>query len=124
LLRYICIVVTPLFVAQPGLVNAAQAIALVARDGKKGKIRITALEGKRDGRRCIVISIADSGPGISPELQQRIFEPFFTTKDVGQGTGQGLPITHSIITQKHGGSIWLESAVGEGTTFYITLPLD
>lgn len=69
------------------------------------------------------ISIGDTGDGISPEVLSKIFDPFFTTKDVGKGTGLGLSITHGII-KSHGGTITVNSAVGVGTTFTITLPLE
>ncbi|MFI4938969.1 MAG: sensor histidine kinase [Burkholderiales bacterium] len=70
----------------------------------------------------VEIAITDSGCGISEENLQRIFDPFFTTKEVGKGTGLGLSVSHGII-QSHGGAIEVESKVGEGTTFYIYLPL-
>ncbi|HYA88989.1 MAG TPA: ATP-binding protein [Nitrospirota bacterium] len=66
-----------------------------------------------------VITIADTGRGVSRELQDKIFEPFFTTKD--KGTGLGLAIVYNII-KKHNGDIVLESEAGKGTTFTITLP--
>ena len=56
-------------------------------------------------------------------VQQRIFDPFFTTKEVGKGTGQGLAIAHNVIVDKHGGTIKVASAPGEGTTFTIRLPI-
>jgi C4-dicarboxylate-specific signal transduction histidine kinase len=68
------------------------------------------------------LSVADSGPGIPHEMQQRIFDPFFTTKDVGEGTGLGLSIVYGII-QDHGGSISVASNPGEGATFTVRLPL-
>jgi two-component system, NtrC family, sensor kinase len=52
-----------------------------------------------------------------------VFDPFFTTKAVGKGTGQGLAIAHSVIVQKHRGTIRFESEIGKGTTFVIQLPL-
>jgi two-component system, NtrC family, sensor kinase len=67
-------------------------------------------------------SVRDNGKGIPPENLARIFDPFFTTKPVGEGTGLGLAISHQII-QQHGGSIQVESRVGEGTRFHIQLPL-
>lgn len=70
----------------------------------------------------ILITIKDSGKGMPPEIRDRIFEPFYTTKDVGKGTGLGLSISLGII-QKHQGNIRLESTIGEGTTFLITLPI-
>jgi signal transduction histidine kinase len=70
----------------------------------------------------IKVTISDNGTGIAPEVQSKIFEPFYTTKPVGQGTGLGLSICHSII-QRHGGEIWCESKIGEGTSFVIKIPI-
>ena len=67
--------------------------------------------------------MADTGTGIPEEIRRKIFDPFFTTKGVGKGTGQGLAIAHSVVVDKHGGELRLESAVGQGTTFIIRLPL-
>ena len=52
-----------------------------------------------------------------------MFDPFFTTKEVGRGTGQGLAIAHSVVVDKHAGTIEVDSEMGEGTTFRIRLPL-
>jgi signal transduction histidine kinase len=68
------------------------------------------------------LSIADTGPGIPAEILPRVFDPFFTTKEAGEGTGLGLAVSLSLVNQ-HGGTITVQSAVGEGTTFTITLPL-
>jgi PAS domain S-box-containing protein len=68
------------------------------------------------------IEVADNGCGIEPEHRDRIFDPFFTTKPVGQGTGLGLSISYGII-QDHGGTIEVDSTVGQGTCFTIHLPL-
>ena len=70
---------------------------------------------------CIAIHIADTGPGISPEVLKSIFDPFFTTRTSGRGTGLGLSVSLGII-QKHGGEIRVESTVGEGSTFTVILP--
>ncbi len=67
------------------------------------------------------VSIADTGPGIPPDWLARIFEPFYTTKPEGQGTGLGLPITAWIV-HRAGGRIEVDSRVGGGTTFRVTLP--
>jgi two-component system NtrC family sensor kinase len=66
--------------------------------------------------------IADSGPGISEQMQKKVFDPFFTTKSTGKGTGLGLWISYNII-EKMGGSLSLESKEGRGTTFTIALPI-
>ncbi len=70
----------------------------------------------------VLVEIHDCGPGIKPDIQSKIFDPFFTTKPVGQGTGLGLSICHSII-ERHGGQIWLTSVPGEGTSFFVRVPL-
>ncbi|WP_339070414.1 7TM diverse intracellular signaling domain-containing protein [Chitinophaga sp. 212800008-4] len=70
-----------------------------------------------------VITIKDSGIGMSESVKEKIFDPFFTTKDVGEGTGLGLSIVFSII-EKHKGKIIVNSAPGEGAEFIIYLPLD
>jgi signal transduction histidine kinase len=59
---------------------------------------------------------------MSEEVMKQIFTPFFTTKDIGQGTGLGLPVVHGIVTA-HGGSIKVESKVGQGSRFEVKLPL-
>ena len=69
----------------------------------------------------VVIEVKDSGCGIAPEDAGKIFEPFFTTKDVGAGTGLGLSTAYGIVKQFNG-YIFVDSQVGEGTTFYVFLP--
>jgi signal transduction histidine kinase len=71
----------------------------------------------------VLISVRDTGKGIDPQFIHKVFDPFFTTKPVGQGTGLGLSISHSIIVEKHGGELKVESEPGVGTCFYIELPL-
>lgn len=95
------------------LVNAAQAIA---DDGE------VSISSKVEGESA-VITIADNGCGIEPNELRRIFDPFFTTKPVGEGTGLGLSITYGII-EKHGGTINVESVVGAGTKFFVSLPIN
>ncbi|QYH37783.1 sensor histidine kinase [Algoriphagus sp. NBT04N3] len=70
----------------------------------------------------VVVEIEDNGPGMPDHVRQRIFEPFFTTKAVGKGTGLGLSIVYSII-ENHKGTLEVNSEVGQGTTFIITLPI-
>jgi PAS domain S-box-containing protein len=95
--------------------NAQQAMAETKR---KGKIMVTigVIED------YVSISIADNGPGISPENMAKIFDPFFTTKPEGSGSGLGLSVCHGIITE-HGGNIYAEGTPGKGTTFIIELPI-
>lgn len=103
------------------IVNASHAIADVTKGtSAKGIISITtrAVNGWAE------IRISDSGSGIPEEIRTKIFDPFFTTKEVGKGTGQGLAIAHSVIVDKHQGSISVESKVGRGTTFIVRLPLE
>jgi two-component system NtrC family sensor kinase len=103
------------------IVNAAHAITEVVRGtGGKGSIHIRT---RQDGAYA-EIRIKDTGCGIPEAVRSKIFDPFFTTKPVGQGTGQGLAIAHSVIVQKHRGLITFESEPGQGTTFVIKLPLE
>lgn len=66
--------------------------------------------------------IKDDGKGIPKPVLDKLFDPFFTTKPVGKGTGLGLSISYKII-EKHGGKLYCESTVNEGTTFVIELPV-
>jgi PAS domain S-box-containing protein len=101
------------------IVNAAHAIEA---SGKPLPGRITLSTANRADH--VEIVVADSGTGIPPAIRDKIFDPFFTTKDVGQGTGQGLAICRDVVVVKHGGSIRVEGAEGEGAVFVIGLPLD
>lgn len=95
------------------LTNAAQAVA----GRPDAAITITTSASAE----TIQIEIQDNGAGIPAEVLPRIWDPFFTTKDVGEGTGLGLSIVHELV-ERHGGTINVETIVGEGTRFVIRLP--
>lgn len=86
----------------------------------KGQIRICT-EVKENN--SVMIRIADNGPGIKAEVQEKIFNPFFTTKPVGKGTGLGLAISYQIVVEKHSGRVECVSTPGQGTEFLILLPI-
>ncbi|MEG5001747.1 trifunctional serine/threonine-protein kinase/ATP-binding protein/sensor histidine kinase [Microcoleus sp. B4-D4] len=75
-----------------------------------------------ENKKQVIIQIKDNGIGMIAEVQTKIFEHLFTTKGVGKGTGLGLAIARQIIVEKHGGAIHVNSRLGEGTEFIITLP--
>jgi two-component system NtrC family sensor kinase len=97
------------------IINAAEAM-----DGS-GELTITTRDDPDTNR--LEISFTDTGHGISKENIRKIFDPFFTTKDVGHGTGLGLAISYGLV-QSHKGSITVDSTVGEGTTFTVSLPIN
>jgi signal transduction histidine kinase len=95
--------------------NACQAM------GRGGLIIVTEQVRKNDsGKDTCLICVKDTGPGLPANILEKIFNPFFTTKE--EGTGLGLSIAERII-ENHGGKISVKSAVGEGTSFYIELPV-
>ena len=96
------------------IVNAAQAMP----EGKMGMIDIRTDANDQQ----VWVEVKDNGPGIPPDVLKKIFDPFFTTKDPGTGTGLGLSVSQNII-QQHGGTLTVDSTVGVGTTFKITLPI-
>lgn len=87
---------------------------------QKGRIKITTRLNIGDNQ--IMIRVSDSGYGIEEENLLRIFDPFFTTKPTGEGTGLGLSVSYGII-RNHGGDITVESELGKGSTFTVTLPV-
>jgi len=103
------------------IVNSAHAIAEANADNssRQGTIRI----GTYHQDNWAIIRISDTGAGIPEGIRHKIFDLFFTTKGPGKGSGQGLAISHSVIVEKHKGTLELESQEGKGTTFIIGLPL-
>jgi signal transduction histidine kinase len=88
----------------------------------EGEIKVSASQVGDE----VIISVADTGPGISPEDQVLVFEAFKQTQSglrQGGGTGLGMPIAKSL-TEAHGGRLWLESELGKGATFYVALPIE
>ena len=99
------------------IVNAADA---VEETGRRGSISVaTAVDGSD-----VVVRISDSGCGIPDDVRTKMFDPFFTTKEVGRGSGQGLPLVRGVVQEGHGGSVTVESVVGEGTTFTVRVPIE
>jgi signal transduction histidine kinase len=96
------------------LTNAAQA---TPEEG--GVITVRTFQPDREH---VAVEVADNGHGIPPEVLPKIFDPFFTTKEVGKGTGLGLSISYKIV-EGHGGRIAVDSKVGVGTRFTVTLPV-
>ena len=97
--------------------NAHQALREVAHPRS-----LTLTTRYEPAQACVLLEVADTGPGMPPALQAQIFEPFFTTKPAGVGTGLGLPLCKGIL-EEHGGSIRVESQPGQGTVFRVALPV-
>ena len=104
------------------VINATHAIA--AANGDETDVKGTISVRTRAAGEWAEIRIADTGTGMQEDVKARIFDPFFTTKDVGKGTGQGLNIAYNIVTEKHGGSITVETELDKGTCFVIRLPIN
>jgi signal transduction histidine kinase len=98
------------------LLNAAQALP----EGRAPDNQVTLRTFTRGGD--AVVEIADTGAGISPDLLPHIFDPFFTTKPIGEGTGLGLAVSCRIVAD-HGGRIEVDSELGRGSVFRVTLPM-
>ncbi|MBV9950041.1 MAG: response regulator, partial [Myxococcales bacterium] len=98
------------------LLNAVQALPEGRFEANEIRVVVRSLSGER-----VVVEVHDNGIGIAPQVRGRIFEPFFTTKPVGIGTGLGLAICHGIVTSL-GGVLSVDSEVGKGSVFRVTLP--
>ncbi|MEH1952037.1 MAG: ATP-binding protein [Nostoc sp.] len=123
----------PLIECYPGQLNQvfmnilANAIDALEEDiensGLRNSPQIT-IRTRAIDQQSVVIRIADNGPGMKEEVIRRIYDPFFTTKDIGKGTGLGMAISYQIIVDKHGGTLKCRSQPGEGTEFWIQIPLN
>ena len=105
------------------IVNARDALngpGLIAISASRSEGSVFPFGVVEEGERFAHFTVSDNGPGMPPETMQHIFEPLFTTKK--SGTGLGLALTHHVVG-RHGGTIFVESAVGKGTTFHLFLPL-
>jgi two-component system, NtrC family, sensor kinase len=86
------------------------------------KFKPTLRVSTRDLGDAVEVHVRDNGTGIPAEIKDKLFQPFFTTKPTGEGTGLGLSISYDIVTQQHGGTITVDSRVGEFTEFTVRLP--
>ena len=101
--------------------NAFYAVTEKKRQSTNGySPTVTVSTKRKDGN--ILISVKDNGNGIPEKLVTKIFEPFFTTKPTGQGTGLGLSLSYDIV-KAHSGELTVETQEGEGTVFFIKLPV-
>ncbi|HYN86429.1 MAG TPA: ATP-binding protein [Pyrinomonadaceae bacterium] len=114
----------PLVSADEGQLQ--QAVIILAENAidsmpEGGTLHLRARRVEDEDGAAVAVEVSDTGHGIPEENLAKIFEPFFTTKEVGRGTGLGLAVCYGIVTE-HGGRIAVDSAVGRGTTFTLTLP--
>jgi signal transduction histidine kinase len=102
--------------------NGFYATTKRQKEGGARNFKPTLKVSTRDLGDVVEVRICDNGAGIPPELRDKLFQPFFTTKPTGEGTGLGLSISYDIVTQQHGGTITVDSLVGEFTEFAVRLP--
>ncbi len=114
--------VPPMFLDEKKIKQVFMNLLLNARHAMEGEGRLLLTIKFRPQVRQVVIKIADTGCGIEKRNLSRIFDPFFTTKPTGEGTGLGLSVSYGII-KNHGGDITVDSEIGRGATFTITLPV-
>jgi signal transduction histidine kinase len=102
--------------------NGFYAATKRARGNGGTAYRPTLQVSTRDLGEAVEVRVRDNGTGFPREIRDRLFQPFFTTKPTGEGTGLGLSISYDIVTQQHGGTIEVDSEVGQYTEFTIRLP--
>jgi signal transduction histidine kinase len=102
--------------------NAFYAVSEKAKQNQTGYEPSIAVSTKKEAGK-VMVTVADNGNGIPAAIKEKIFQPFFTTKPTGQGTGLGLSLSYDIITKGHGGELKLETKEGEGSVFFIQLPV-
>lgn len=105
------------------IVNSVQSIQKKRQESDHEGPGVVKISSYRENSNAVFV-FEDNGTGIEESLQEKIFDPFFTTREVGSGSGQGLYITQNIVCQKHKGTITFDSRIGEGTTFYVRLPIE
>jgi two-component system, NtrC family, sensor kinase len=102
--------------------NGFYAATKRQREGSDPRFNPALKVSTRDLSDAVEVRVRDNGTGILPKIKDKLFQPFFTTKPTGEGTGLGLSISYDIVTQQHGGTITVDSRVGEYTEFTIHLP--
>jgi two-component system NtrC family sensor kinase len=102
--------------------NGFYAVTRQARESGDAGLVPTLNVTTVDAGEAVEIRVRDNGTGIPADIRDKLFQPFFTTKPTGEGTGLGLSITYDIVTQQHGGSIGVDSRVGEYSEFTVRLP--
>jgi GAF domain-containing protein/nitrogen-specific signal transduction histidine kinase len=102
--------------------NGFYATTKRARDGRDAQFAPTLKVTTLNAGEAVEIRVRDNGTGIPADIRDKLFQPFFTTKPTGEGTGLGLSITYDIVTKAHGGSIAVDSKVGDYSEFTIRLP--
>jgi signal transduction histidine kinase len=103
--------------------NAVDALEELTVNHPEGKTPTITIHSQVTSENRALISITDNGSGIPEDISSKLFNPFFTTKPVGKGTGLGLSISYQIIVEKHGGKIWCDSTLGQGTKFMVEIPI-
>jgi signal transduction histidine kinase len=101
--------------------NGFYAATKHQKEGGDPNFKPTLRVSTRDLGDAVEVRIRDNGVGIPAEIKDKLFQPFFTTKPTGEGTGLGLSISYDIVTQQHGGTIEVDSRVGEYTEFLVRL---